>query len=376
MAIRRVILGIVFCAMVCAFPSGGLAGLGLLNYNVSGIGPAGSDAREALQRIVDYFDPDVIIFQEAKGTTYPQEFLAANPEYEGFYSLSADGAHNRQMIMSKYDIIDESVREVELGEGSLRKLLAATIHLPGPRDLEVFTAHWTASSASIRDNESAASVALLQSYRSAHPGAFYVYAGDFNDVDSCPRITSLLAPRVGLTLFTPVNPNNGSSATINSDPGAGTYLDRRIDYIFPSDTVGSYGVSGRVLNTWSYTPESIPPPLKLSDTISASDHLPIYAWVDIPVTTDPILGDANADALVDGADYTIWADHYKVTGVRSFSEGGWGFGNFNEDNTVDGADYTLWADNCQPVGSASAPEPAALALLAAGGLMLVLHRRR
>lgn len=170
MAIRRVILGIVFCAMVFAFPSGGLAGLGLLNYNVSGIGPAGSDAREALQRIVDYFDPDVIIFQEAKGTTYPQEFLAA------------------------------------------------TIHLPGPRDLEVFTAHWTASSASIRDNESAASVALLQSYRSAHPGAFYVYAGDFNDVDSCPRITSLLAPRVGLTLFTPVDPNNGSSATINSDP--------------------------------------------------------------------------------------------------------------------------------------------------------------
>ena len=93
--------------------------ISVLNYNVNGIGAPGTDGREALQRIVDYFDPDIIIFQEAKGTTYPDDFLAFNSDYEGFYS-SGDGAHNRRMIMSKYDIIDESVREYSLGDGSLR----------------------------------------------------------------------------------------------------------------------------------------------------------------------------------------------------------------------------------------------------------------
>jgi len=81
----------------------GWPGFSVLDYNVSGIGAAGTEAREALQRIVDYFDPDVIVLQEAKGTTYPQQFLAANPGYGGVYS-SGDGAHNRRMIMSKYDM--------------------------------------------------------------------------------------------------------------------------------------------------------------------------------------------------------------------------------------------------------------------------------
>ncbi len=49
-------------------------------------------------------------------------------------------------------------------------------------------------------------------------------------------------------------------------------------------------------------------------------------------------GDANCDGQIDGADYTIWADHYKQAG-------GWGQADFNADNFVDGADYTIWADH-------------------------------
>ncbi len=52
----------------------------------------------------------------------------------------------------------------------------------------------------------------------------------------------------------------------------------------------------------------------------------------------PMPGDANGDGKVDGADYTLWADHYKTAG-------GWAGGDFNNDGTVDGADYTIWADN-------------------------------
>ena len=231
---------------LCSLTGG--AEVSILNYNVNGIGAPGTDGREALQRIVDYFDPDILIFQEAKGTTYPNDFLTVNSDYEGYYS-SPDGAWNRRMIMSKFDIIDESVREYNLGGGSLRTMYAATIDLPGPHDLEVFTAHWHSSDTGIRDNESAESVAIIQAHREANPNSLYIYAGDFNDEDTSYRITNLLDPNVGLNLFTPVDLNNGNSATINSDPEKGTYLDRRIDYILPSNVIADLEPVGSILNT-------------------------------------------------------------------------------------------------------------------------------
>lgn len=82
------------------------------------------------------------------------------------------------------------------------------------------------------------------------------------------------------------------------------------------------------------------------------------------------LGDANRDGVVDGADYTIWADHYKLAG-------GWRDGDFTGDNVVDGADYTWWADNVGGGGGGSAaPEPATVMLLAAGACLLRRRRNR
>lgn len=279
--------------------------ISVLNYNVQGIEEAGTDGREALQRIVDYFDPDVITFQEAKGTACPNDFLVYNSDYEGFYSKSEDGAHNRQMIMSKYDIIDDSVREYNLGEGSLRTLFAATIDLPGPKELEVFTAHWNYEVASIRDNESAESVAIIQAYREEHPYSLYIYTGDFNDEDTSYRITNLVDPNVGLRLFTPVDLNNDNIATINSDPNVGTYLGKRIDYILPCDGIEPFVVSGRILNTWTFTPETIPAELELTDTIDASDHLPLYMYFCVP---EP--GNIDGDDDVDLADAARLAAHW------------------------------------------------------------------
>jgi hypothetical protein len=116
----------------------------------------------------------------------------------------------------------------------------------------------------------------------------------------------------------------------------------------------------------------------------------------------PPRGDANADGVADGADYTIWADNYFATPVPPASQGGWVHGNFNEDDTVDGADYTLWADayglgggaassfTAMPAGDLDAPlavdsavapaavvpEPAAIAALCVGALLALRRRRR
>ncbi len=90
--------------------------------------------------------------------------------------------------------------------------------------------------------------------------------------------------------------------------------------------------------------------------------------------SSPLMGDANVDGLVDGADYTLWADHYKLAGA-------WGDGNFNGDAAVDGGDYTLLADNFGAdvrglsFGGSAVPEPAAICLLAPA-LACLLRRRK
>jgi len=83
----------------------------------------------------------------------------------------------------------------------------------------------------------------------------------------------------------------------------------------------------------------------------------------------PLAGDANLDGWVDGADYTIWADHYG-------QPGGWSDGEFSGDGTVNGADYTIWADHYGPAGDGSSvPEPSGTCLVALIGLALIRRRR-
>jgi len=79
-------------------------------------------------------------------------------------------------------------------------------------------------------------------------------------------------------------------------------------------------------------------------------------------------GDANGDAAVTDADYTIWADTYGSTTAL--------WADWNDDNIITDADYTIWADNYTGAGSVGVPEPATLSLLAFGSLAIFTHRRR
>ena len=150
-------------------------------------------------------------------------------------------------------------------------------------------------------------------------------------------ITDLLAPNVGLNLFTPVNINDGNDATINSDPHKDTYIERRIDYILPSDALASYGIYGSILNTWSYTAETIPDGLELTDTSDASDHLPVYAVIVIP---EP--GDMDDDGDVDVADVVLFASHWLDVGCGT--ENSWcAEADITGDGEVDLKDLTEFA---------------------------------
>lgn len=99
-------------------------------------------------------------------------------------------------------------------------------------------------------------------------------------------------------------------------------------------------------------------------TTSERDGSSIYQYKISPP------GDANLDAHVDGADYTVWADNFMQSG-KTRAEG-----DFNGDGVVDGADYIIWADHFAPALGALTvvPEPSTAHLFALGGLVLVsLH---
>lgn len=86
-----------------------------------------------------------------------------------------------------------------------------------------------------------------------------------------------------------------------------------------------------------------------------------WGTIDTPgfVVTLPKYGDANGDDLIDGVDYTAWADNFLQ------SDRNWATGDFNGDGLVNGADYIIWADNFAPfnaVAMHAVPEPASIVL--------------
>lgn len=89
--------------------------------------------------------------------------------------------------------------------------------------------------------------------------------------------------------------------------------------------------------------------------------------VELEAYGPALTGDANRDGMVDQADYTVWYNHYGLSGAL------WSEGDYNRDGQVDQADYTLWYNN-YGAGGSSLPEPSCLAMLGAG--VAALLRRR
>lgn len=102
------------------------------------------------------------------------------------------------------------------------------------------------------------------------------------------------------------------------------------------------------------------------------------AYYDLSIIFGHYLpGDSNGNGIVDGVDYTSWADNYDVGGgppIKTWREGDW-----SGDGRVDGADYILWADHFAPSNLFSVspvPEPSTFALVGLGALALLNRRLR
>ena len=97
---------------------------------------------------------------------------------------------------------------------------------------------------------------------------------------------------------------------------------------------------------------------------------------DGPLAAAPLPGDFNADGSVDGDDLAVWKEHFgTATGAEA------GQGDADGDGDVDGGDFLEWQRNVAAGGGAAeavaaVPEPAGLALVALGGAIVALVRRR
>jgi hypothetical protein len=89
--------------------------------------------------------------------------------------------------------------------------------------------------------------------------------------------------------------------------------------------------------------------------------------------TEPLLGDFNADGVVDASDLSRWAAGFGNATSAAFWQG-----DADHDRDVDGADFLLWQRQLGRTNSnaavATVPEPTVLPMVFCGSLMI--YRRR
>ena len=95
--------------------------------------------------------------------------------------------------------------------------------------------------------------------------------------------------------------------------------------------------------------------------------------IQFMIHPEPVTGDFDGDNDVDGVDFGLWQSGYPTANGAALGDG-----DADEDGDVDGVDFGIWQANypANVGGAATIPEPATLALLLIGGLLLLRPRHR
>lgn len=281
--------------------SASAAPLSLLTWNVAGNGATDWTTNavqvQAIGRIVQFIQPDVITFQEIPNdyvtemTNFVTAFL---PGYHLARYSGTDGIL-RSVIASRYPISREQrwldgvlLNDFGYDGWFTRDLFEAEIVIPQwSAPLHVFTTHlksgFDADSISRRGAEALAiSNFVVNTYYPTWTNQPFVLTGDFNedvmanasyDADVIPKLTN---SAVGLVLTTPVNPTTKSERTFSIRAS----LQSRLDYILPNDLLYSNILASQTVRTDVLNPT--PTGLNGDDDRTASDHLGVLMIFDNP----------------------------------------------------------------------------------------------
>lgn len=304
---RPALSGAIYLSLVilgCALPGHGIESISILSYNVQGNGvddwSTNSPQVQAIGRQMSHLQPDIATLQEVPFTNTWQmaDFVRAYlPGYALATNSGTDG-HIRSVILSRYPIVRSQSRldgitlEPFGSSGSFtRDLFEAEIHVPTfAQPLHVFTTHLKAgqdAAGSARRAAEARAISnyLVTTFLRSHPGRPYVLAGDLNeDLDRPPAsnpgtILTLISPSTGLRLTTPVHPLTHNELTWSTRSG----YTKRFDYVLPNGLLYSNLLNGQVFR--SDILANPPPPLRTSDTRTASDHAPVLVVFGNPYNT-------------------------------------------------------------------------------------------
>lgn len=283
---RRSVLCLV-AGLALASPAVSLRGqtadVTILDWNILQFDAPGTSAHQALVRIVEAIDPDVLLLQEAQDSTGQSAFLSYFSARYPYTCLGSPGNGNpRNMIVSAYPLTASGMLFTADPNGGTfeRPTIWADLDiLPTVgSELRVYSAHYKSGSAS-RDNtlrlnqattDSAHAAALL----SLQPQARIYYAGDLNaDQFEAPVIQMQTA----LTRYSMLNPNNGSDTT--RWPSG-----RTIDHVLYSPALSGKFLEAYIFHSETYAFGSLPPPAQSNDSQTASDHLTLVSTVRVGAT--------------------------------------------------------------------------------------------
>ncbi len=273
----------------------------LLQYNVKGNGATNwntnSPQVQAIGRVVQYLNPDIITFNEIPNDQYQYMTNFVKTYLTGYYLGTNSGTDGfiRSVIASRYPIVrtNKWLDGADLdpfgytNANFTRDLFEAQISVPGlSKPLHVFTTHLKSSSGGYTDaaNKRAAEAAAITNFFATnfftyYSNDLYTLSGDMNeDNTNTLAIQRLVSAPMGLQMINPVNASTGSSDTYTS-----TNPSSRLDYIFPCTVLSTNINSKQVFRADKI---GVPPaPLTTNDTRIASDHLPVLMVFNNPYAT-------------------------------------------------------------------------------------------
>lgn len=279
--------------------------LTLVHHNVKGNFAADWSTNavqvKAIVRQLKSLNPDIITLNEIpNGLRYEMTnwMIAFFPTYALAVSSGTDGAI-RSGVISRFPITrsqswlaDASLTNFGFNGAFTRDLFETEITVPGAVEpLHVFTTHLKSGSDPTSQNRRAAECSAVSNFLATvflptNAGRPYVLTGDLNEDISISMsqnnqpIQRLLAPATGLQLTTPINPFTLSGFT-HSIQGN---IDARFDYVLPAGVLGANILASQVYRTDLLSEP--PPPLLSTDSVTASDHLPVQTIFNYP---DPLL---------------------------------------------------------------------------------------